>query len=311
MGNLLYLMIISFLLFLTTTHAKSNHYCPPSSCGDITNITTPFRLNTDPKHCGYSPFELSCENNLTVLYSNSVKYFVRSINYANHTIRIVHPNLNKTNCSSLPNNNQGELDSFKGFSSYGINLFETKTIVFLKCESRVNSSDYIDTAPCNIGGSLASQYSETKTTTAADLYYYYVVDGGFKVSDLAIGCRTELRTFVSNQIVVNGRTTSYVDIHNHLAYGFELSWLNSYINDGGLCFINDSNERQCFLWDWASPLKTFLDIMGFLTPGLGKTKGCLEILVKNVQRNYLGAKFWHFVVASVNFAAAKCVQPAT
>ncbi|XP_062120104.1 uncharacterized protein LOC133834488 [Humulus lupulus] len=274
MGNLLFLMIIPFLLFLTTTHAKSNHYCPPSSCDNIINITSPFRLNTDPKHCGYSHYELSCENNLTVLHLKSVKYFVRSINYANHTIRIVDSNLVKTNCCSLPNNNLGELDSFKGFSSYSY-LFEydeklTKTIVFLKCENPVvNSSDYIDTAPCNIGGSLASQYSETKTTTA-DLYYYYVVDGGFKVSDLAIGCRTELRTFVSNQTVVNGRTTSYVDIHNHLAYGFELSWLNSYFwVDGDHCFINYSNEMQCGPRDLPPPLMLFLDIMTYLTYGLG------------------------------------------
>ncbi|XP_062074864.1 LEAF RUST 10 DISEASE-RESISTANCE LOCUS RECEPTOR-LIKE PROTEIN KINASE-like 1.2 [Humulus lupulus] len=232
MGNLLYLMIIPFLLFLTTTHAKSNPHCPPSSCDNIINITSPFRLNTDPKHCGYSHYELSCENNLTVLHIDPVKYFVQSINYANYTIRVVDSNVDRNNCSTFP--------SPTYFRRY---KYFTKIIAILKCENPVvNSSDYIDTAPCNIGGSLASQYSETKTTTAADLYYYYVVDGGFKVSDLAIGCRTELRTFVSNQIVVNGRTTSYVDIHNHLAYGFELSWLNS---DGGLCFINDSNERQC------------------------------------------------------------------
>ncbi|XP_062120107.1 rust resistance kinase Lr10-like [Humulus lupulus] len=287
MGNLLYLMIIPFLLFLTTTHAKSNHHCPPSSCDNIINITSPFRLNTDPKHCGYSPFELSCENNLTVLHFKSVKYFVRSINYANYTIRIVDSNLNKTNCCSIPNNNLDK-DSFNGFISHSY-LFTnflklTKKIVLLKCESRVNSSDYIDTAPCNIGGSLASQYSETKTTTtdlhgsSSSPYYYYVVDGGFKISDMAIGCRTERRTFVLNQTVVNGRTTSYVDIHNQLAYGFELSWQNSLLaDDRDRCFINDSNDLRCDSWD-SELLWTFLATMICLTFGLAAHAGLKFIL---------------------------------
>ncbi|XP_062120134.1 rust resistance kinase Lr10-like [Humulus lupulus] len=246
MGNLLYLMIISFLLFLTTTHAKSNHRCPPSSCDNIINITTPFRLNTDPKHCGNSRYKLYCENNLTVLHINHVKYFVRSINYANYTIRVVDSNVDRNNCSTFPSPTYSR--RYKYF---------TKIIAILKCENPiVNSSDYIDTAPCNIG-----EYSETKTTTAADLYYYYVVDGGFKVSDLAIGCRTELRTFVSNQTVVNGRTTSYVDFHNHLAYGFELSWLNSLLaHDKDRCIIEDSNDLRCA--SWAPSLMIFLGIIG-------------------------------------------------
>ena len=47
--------------------AKVNHHCAPSSCGNIHNISFPFRLKNDPENCGDSKYELSCENNHTVL----------------------------------------------------------------------------------------------------------------------------------------------------------------------------------------------------------------------------------------------------
>ncbi|XP_062120194.1 uncharacterized protein LOC133834560 [Humulus lupulus] len=235
---LLYLML-PFFFVLAIAHAKSNPHCPPSSCDNIINITSPFRLNTDPKQCGYPNFQLSCENNLTVLHLNSVKYLVRSINYVNYTIRLVDSNLDKTNCSSLPNDFLREY-RHNDYSPY-INLFRNqrlkllKSIVFLKCEKPVNSSYYIDTSPCNIGHVISSYY-----------HHYYVVDGGFNVSDLASGCRTELRALVSDQTIVNGKNTSYVDIHNELVYGFELSWMETGFTNGKyLCHIDYSNEIHC------------------------------------------------------------------
>ncbi|KAM3729812.1 hypothetical protein ACB098_12G038900 [Castanea mollissima] len=67
-----------------------NHTCSASSCGNIHNISLPFRLNTDPENCGDPRYELSCENNHTVLlYLFGGKYFVQEISYNNYTIRIV------------------------------------------------------------------------------------------------------------------------------------------------------------------------------------------------------------------------------
>ncbi|KAL3499700.1 hypothetical protein ACH5RR_038793 [Cinchona calisaya] len=45
------LSLVLVLLFLATSCCiakKSNHHCPPSSCGDIRNISYPFRLKGDP-----------------------------------------------------------------------------------------------------------------------------------------------------------------------------------------------------------------------------------------------------------------------
>ncbi|PON96841.1 Serine/threonine protein kinase [Trema orientale] len=244
------LLLNLMIMFVGTSLAKTNPHCSPSSCDNhsIINITSPFRLKTDPERCGYPDYELSCENNLTVFYSNSVKYFVRGINYSNYTIRIVDSNLRKDNCSSLPNHSRDKY-SFSGFSPYNRFLYSnwellTKSIAFLKCENPVNSSVYIDTAPCNIAGNFPSDQSNTKNHIS---YHYYVVDGASNVSDLESSCRVELTTLVSPKAVLNGKNTSYVDIHNDLAYGFELSWLTSGFEKGiyGVCHINTSNEMQC------------------------------------------------------------------
>uniref|UniRef100_A0A7N2KLB1 Protein kinase domain-containing protein n=2 Tax=Quercus lobata TaxID=97700 RepID=A0A7N2KLB1_QUELO len=81
----------------------NDHHCPPSSCGNIHNISYPFRLKSDPEICGDSRYELSCENNrTTVLYLFAGKYHVQEINYNNYTIRVVDSGIWKDNYFSFP-----------------------------------------------------------------------------------------------------------------------------------------------------------------------------------------------------------------
>ncbi|PON96837.1 Wall-associated receptor kinase, galacturonan-binding domain containing protein [Trema orientale] len=263
------LLINLMIMFVGTSNAKTNNpHCSPSSCDNhnIINITSPFRLKTDPERCGYPNYELSCENNLTVLYSNSVKYFVRAINYSNHTIRIVDSNLRKDNCSSLPNHSLRR-SSFTDFSPFSV-LYRypklTKSTAFLKCENPVNSSVYIDTAPCNIAGNFPSDQSNTKNHIS---YHYYVVDGASNVSDLESSCRVELTTLTSAKAALNGKNTSYVDIHNELAYGFELSWFGIEFRNGkrSVCHVDTSNEIQCNFGKYSSSLLSCFEQFGLPT----------------------------------------------
>ena len=84
------------------TTAMVNHTCPASSCGNIHNISFPFRLKTDPENCGDSRYVLSCdENNRTVLYLFEGKYYVQEISYNNYTIRIVDSSMHKDNYFSF------------------------------------------------------------------------------------------------------------------------------------------------------------------------------------------------------------------
>ncbi|KAI8008771.1 hypothetical protein LOK49_LG07G00228 [Camellia lanceoleosa] len=86
--------------------------CNSSSCGDIHNISFPFRLKSNPvDNCAYKYVELECENNQTLLYLYSGKYCVQAINYyayINHedyvrgSISLVDVGIQRNNCSSLP-----------------------------------------------------------------------------------------------------------------------------------------------------------------------------------------------------------------
>ena len=82
------LITLLHVRFLSFCAASENQPCRPSSCGDIQNISNPFRLKGDPLGCGHPDpaYELVCENNSTILYG---KYHVAEINYHNYTIRVV------------------------------------------------------------------------------------------------------------------------------------------------------------------------------------------------------------------------------
>ncbi|KAG5623004.1 hypothetical protein H5410_008222, partial [Solanum commersonii] len=79
----------TLILFLQTCNArKSKHYCPPSACGHIREISYPFRLNTDPKDCRIPVYELGCEGNQTVIWLSSKTLHVQGIDYDNETIHM-------------------------------------------------------------------------------------------------------------------------------------------------------------------------------------------------------------------------------
>ena len=80
--------LIALALVHETLSANDQYYCPPSSCGNIPNISFPFRLKSDPESCGDPRYELSCENNRTVLHLFAGNYHVQKINYNNYTIRV-------------------------------------------------------------------------------------------------------------------------------------------------------------------------------------------------------------------------------
>ncbi|KAL6187485.1 hypothetical protein ACLB2K_038883 [Fragaria x ananassa] len=123
--------IVAFLVLGSSGHnvvgasnLKDGAKCVPSSCGDIHDISYPFRLQQDPEQCGDLNHTLECDhNNITVLRLFSQEYYVKAINYDNGTIRVVDPGLEKNNCSSLPR-------------------FPLSEYNFMNC------SRYVSTAPC-------------------------------------------------------------------------------------------------------------------------------------------------------------------
>jgi len=223
---------LPFLVILSSHHSCSatkntSNYCAPSSCGNIHNISYPFRLNTDPKGCGNKKYELACENNVRpTLYLHMVKYYVQAINYSDFTIRLVDAAVQKDDCFSIPHHSLTE-ELLRSYY-YKINWRESSVLTFLCCKNqmRLNHTDYImDTSSCKNGSGTAyssSSSSSISSPSCVDMegYSYVMVDG--HVQDVPHLCRINLIYSVPK----NMTNMSYTDVHDILVYGFELSWFS-------------------------------------------------------------------------------------
>ncbi|KAA8533612.1 hypothetical protein F0562_030954 [Nyssa sinensis] len=123
------------LLFSLTCTADESHRCDASSCGNIHNISYPFRLKSDPQNCGLPLYELACESNRTILSLDSRKFYVRAITHENYSIRVVDPGLDKDNCSSFPLYSLylDESNYFSGRSTYGGLSYYNRPIIYMGC----------------------------------------------------------------------------------------------------------------------------------------------------------------------------------
>ncbi|KAM5550720.1 rust resistance kinase Lr10 [Rosa sericea] len=213
----------SFLgVFVPKAKGRDNQKCVPSSCGHIDNISYPFRLEHDPKHCGDSSYTLECNNNVTILRLYSGEYYVKEINYRNSTIRVVDPGLEKNNCASLPRFPLAQ----SNFSSLSFTYGPVSTpLTFLKCENPVHSSLYVDTASC-----IKSEA------------YGYVKVGTTTTSDLEDGCSIDSTTMITT-FARTERNVSYKEIHKELVYGFQLTYEMTYV------FVDCRRQGQ-----WSSAL---------------------------------------------------------
>ncbi|KAM7478019.1 hypothetical protein LguiA_026232 [Lonicera macranthoides] len=233
--------------FPQTPNGKQNGYCKPSSCGNIHNISYPFRLKGDPENCGDPRYELACEDDLNLMVLYSRKYFVQAINYLNFTIRLVDSTIKKDNCSSLPLYSLIISDFKRGdaYSPYDyrwgrmIKTEISKPIYSIKCPYRVNSPLYVGAAPC-INGTRRNS-----TTTS----FSYLKFGHMNASDLLDSCSIELMV-TSSWPVKDESGLSLSDIRDALLYGFELSWFNvlckSCSGEYNYCYLDHSNKGICY-----------------------------------------------------------------
>ncbi|KAF5958961.1 hypothetical protein HYC85_000170 [Camellia sinensis] len=247
-------LVVAFVLFTVNCYARKSHdHCDPSSCGNNDNITHPFRLKGDPKNCEDKSYELdillnqiykqlkkgkiSVQSN-TPLFSG--KYYVEEINYDNHTIRVVDVGIHKDECSSLPIYSlTSDNFSYSINSPYFLSYSEPRAVVvFMNCENPVKSPLYMDNSnrrSCAKGGGNSSGSVKGQ--------YLYVVVGELKVSDVADLCTVEMMVPIAQPpLLMSGEnrgniSISFLDVHNAMAYGFELY----YYNYNGFCPPNWSS----------------------------------------------------------------------
>ncbi|KAL0007385.1 hypothetical protein SO802_008887 [Lithocarpus litseifolius] len=200
------------LALVHETLSANDHYCPPSSCGNISNISAPFRLKSDPEICGDSRYELSL------------------IDMTAYTT--FQPKITKLE--------PYEYRWKKSNTEYG-NPELSRIVVFMNCEKPVNSPYYLDTSTCINNSS--NYISRSKR-------YRYVKVGKTNANEMADSCRVEKMTRTSWPRN-DDPDVSCKDVHNELVYGFEISWLGGNCESFcgrqySHCNLNDTNHIQCY-----------------------------------------------------------------
>ncbi|CAI9767984.1 unnamed protein product [Fraxinus pennsylvanica] len=233
--RLLFAVSIVFLILLhcaSYCEAEKNHECPPTSCGSITNISYPFRLRGDLENCGDSSYELACENNRTILYLNSSRFFVQSISYNNYSIRVLDPGLEKTSCASFPINNLMSLESDVFYPYF---FLINTPIIYIHCEAPAKSPFYVDTCICS-------------KNISPQKYSYLVVGNEVRFADLEDSCSIDTMAWISKEFPIV-YDASCSDIQDGLASGFVLLWYRVYCSEcyakNEMCLNKDDNTIEC------------------------------------------------------------------
>ncbi|XP_027124022.1 rust resistance kinase Lr10-like [Coffea arabica] len=216
------LLLFCLVVQSSSSRAQSSIHSPdsciPSSCGNLHNISYPFRLKGDPKNCGDPSYELDCQNNRTILTLNSKKFHVQAITYENFTIRAVDPGVDNNDSCSFPTYSSFDyldlpISVYDKLYDYNI------PVVYINCLKPVNASRYMENTFCRNGSSSAFSNSSR-------VHRYIAVGEDFRISDLEESCGVEMSTKVSKFGPMKDIhiTTSLASVHELLAYGFELSW---------------------------------------------------------------------------------------
>ncbi|XP_047965734.1 uncharacterized protein LOC125210206 [Salvia hispanica] len=136
----IFFLTTSYLWILSLLHCADAKECSPSACGAIRNISYPFRLNSDPTHCGRSEFKLTCENNVSFINLYSIKYYVKAINYQNSTIRLADASINNDDICFFPVTFSYHEFTGPSYSYYFPSHFEELPVYLISCPNPLNNS---------------------------------------------------------------------------------------------------------------------------------------------------------------------------
>ncbi|XP_062213562.1 rust resistance kinase Lr10-like [Phragmites australis] len=98
----LVIIIIISVVAVHVADAGGQGECPPFSCGDLHNISYPFRRPGDPPECGAQAYQLVCSRSKATIRINTGTYFVTSINYTDRSFWVVDAKLDMDSSCPLP-----------------------------------------------------------------------------------------------------------------------------------------------------------------------------------------------------------------
>ncbi|XP_073015432.1 uncharacterized protein [Primulina eburnea] len=234
------LLILSILILMKSSYANQNSSCNPSSCGDIRNISYPFRLKDDPLDCGISMYEISCENNTaSSVYVDSYKYHVRAINYQNYTIRLADPNIKNNDTCSFPSHfsNWANLSRYNNLPyslfSYnfgnGVLIQIAKPITFFSCPFPLNDSASIPTYTCRPSSSHTSITHHT-----------YIKFGFFYAPDVRDLCRIVFGMLLMEMVGLRQDLTA----NDQNSSKYFPDWVYDHVNKGKDVDIGEADQTD-------------------------------------------------------------------
>ncbi|KAF7850480.1 hypothetical protein BT93_L5461 [Corymbia citriodora subsp. variegata] len=281
--------VIYLLLLLLLHWSFSIAINCTTSCGEVSNITYPFRLKGDLKGCGDPSYELACINNHTVLDLYSGKYYVQHIDYMNYTIRIVDIGLQNGNCSSLPSRSLSctystyEWEPYECYSPWIGHDKLSRNVAIVDRTKAIDSPLYVDASSCFYGVEF-SNFSSMRRRV------YAMVNT--TVSSVETACTIKLMAMIPRWVDRND-LRSYAQIHEQMTYGFEVSWLQKacemHFKDCYGCSINATNQIYCIEkggYDILFIIKWLIDL--FAIPSIGNY---ILFIIRTL--------FWPFVIPNI------------
>ncbi|XP_059667213.1 rust resistance kinase Lr10-like isoform X2 [Cornus florida] len=296
-GGRLVVCLAALILLILQLPQISKAMCEPSSCGNIHNITHPFRLKGDPPNCGDTKYELVCENNLSTLaFFHSNKYYVQAINYHNFTIRLVDAHVllhNNHNCSFFPRYSLTPYN-FSFLDDPYIYIYTenstTKPIHFLSCPNPLDSPLYVDLSPClNIGGGGGEFFASSNSSTTTRRHSYAHI-GYLNASSVMELCSIDLIFMTSlpgvNELHPN---LSFAQLHSALLYGFELFWFMDQCGNCTRrnCNLDEEDHLYCFSRLVICPAATLVIGLNVVMRILCGIPFGLTVLIKKIRRRHL------------------------
>ncbi|KAF3332722.1 receptor-like protein kinase [Carex littledalei] len=224
----MFCILFSLLCNGGLTHSRTQNHpsnCA-SSCGHLNDIHHPFRLKTDPAHCGSSYFEIICDAEKPYLEWRSGKYYIMDISYFYQRINVVDPAYMDQNSCKLPIYPLENIYQLEG--PIGICGIEQSSASFLSCTKQIQNPNYIS---CMSGN---------------DSFVYVLMGESFTVSNMEPSCKYVNMTFISDVDFKSGTTKQSLDA---LHEGFQICW---YFRDQ--IKHNQENREQLLVpypyWYW-------------------------------------------------------------
>ncbi|CAO2185350.1 unnamed protein product [Urochloa humidicola] len=164
-------------------HRQSNssrYVCPAFSCGELRNVSSPFRRREDPARCGVGSYELACSDTKATIRINTGTYYVVDINYTGSSFVVVDASLDMQTSCPLPRWNQVPYAKGHGLQtldSYDVSLTLAPEVAwanFLSCSQAVRNNHIYRKVDC--------------LSTNNSYVYVYTKREPFSVEDLEASC---------------------------------------------------------------------------------------------------------------------------